>query len=81
MDDGKVKVIISYEDENGIVSTEEKEITLFVTEDESYLEDIDVGNFEDDIPMEEGGFLSAFLEKTRSFCCRGLWRSLRFWRR
>lgn len=32
MDDGKVKIIISYEDENGEVSKVEKEMTLFVTE-------------------------------------------------
>ncbi len=32
MDDGKVKVIISYEDENGEVTETEKELTLYVTE-------------------------------------------------
>ena len=31
-DDGKVKVIISYEDENGEVSEVEKELTLYVSE-------------------------------------------------
>ena len=31
-DDGKVRVIISYEDENGAVTEVEKELTLFVTE-------------------------------------------------
>lgn len=55
-DDGKVRVIISYEDENGEVSEEEKELSLFVSEDMSSMEDMDVGNFED-IPMEEPGFL------------------------
>ncbi|WP_024295258.1 COG1361 S-layer family protein [Lacrimispora indolis] len=36
MDDGKVKVMITYEDENGVVSDPiEKEITLTVTEQES----------------------------------------------
>lgn len=33
MDDGKVKIIISYEDDAGNVSTQEKEIELFVTEE------------------------------------------------
>lgn len=58
-DDGKVKVIISYEDENGEVSEEEKELSLFVTEDMSSMEDMDVGNF-DDIPMEEPGFMEKY---------------------
>lgn len=31
-DDGKIKVIISYEDDAGVVSTVEKELTLFVSE-------------------------------------------------
>lgn len=58
-DDGKVRVIISYEDENGEVSEEEKELSLFVSEDMSSMEDMDVGNFED-IPMEEPGFLEKY---------------------
>lgn len=33
MDDGKVKIIISYEDDAGNVSTQEKEIELFVAEE------------------------------------------------
>lgn len=32
-DDGKVKITISYEDENGVPTSVEKEMTLFVTED------------------------------------------------
>ena len=32
MDDGRVRIIISYEDENGIVTETEKEMLLFVTE-------------------------------------------------
>ncbi len=55
-DDGKVKVTITYEDENGEVSEEKKELTLYVSEDMSMMEDVDVGNF-DDVPMEEPGFL------------------------
>lgn len=55
-DDGKVKVVISYEDENGVISTEEKEMTLFVTEDMSSIEDFNMGEFED-MPVQEPGFL------------------------
>lgn len=62
-DDGKIKVIISYEDENGTVFTEEKELTLFVTEDMSSMEDIDVGTFDGEEPMEEKSPVAAFLEK------------------
>lgn len=58
-DDGKVRVIISYEDENGEVSEVEKELTLYVSEDMSSMEDMNVGNFED-IPMEEPGFLDKY---------------------
>lgn len=53
-DDGIVKVTISYEDENGEVSSEEKELRLYVTE-EIMMDDMDVGNFED-IPLEEPSF-------------------------
>lgn len=67
MDDGKVKVTISYEDENGVASTEEKEITLMVTEDMSNMEEIDVGDFDGDVPVEEAGFLSSVPEKYRKF--------------
>ncbi|MEH2931084.1 CARDB domain-containing protein [Candidatus Ventrimonas sp. KK005] len=62
-DDGKIKVIISYEDENGTVFTEEKELTLFVTEDMSSMEDIDVGAFDGEEPMEEKSPVAAFLEQ------------------
>lgn len=58
-DDGKIRVIITYEDENGEVSEEEKELSLFVTEDLSSMEDMEVGNM-DDIPMEEPGFLEKY---------------------
>lgn len=47
-DDGKVKAIISYEDESGNVSTQEKEFELFVTE-ETY-DDFGMG---DDMMNEE----------------------------
>ena len=42
MDEGKIKAVISYENESGVVTKEEKEIELFVTEpvfDESMMED------------------------------------------
>lgn len=54
-DDGNVKVIISYEDENGEVYTEEKSMILFVSEDTSAMEDMDMQDFED-MPTEEPGF-------------------------
>ncbi len=57
MDDGKVKVTISYEDENGTVSTEEKELSLFVMEDMSSMEDMEAGSF-DNVPIEEPGFVA-----------------------
>lgn len=63
MDDGKVKVIISYEDENGTVSTEEKELNLFVTEDMSGMEDMEVGDFDIEMPEEKTGFFSGFMEQ------------------
>lgn len=53
-DDGKVKVLITYEDENGEVQeAEEKELSLFVTEDmgEDFGMDIDVEDFTD-MPAE-----------------------------
>lgn len=55
-DDGRIKVLISYEDENGEVTTEEKELTLFVMEDMSSMEEMDMGMF-DEMPMEEPGFV------------------------
>lgn len=45
-DDGKVKVIISYEDESGNVTTEEKELELFVNEEmteDFMMDDMDMG--------------------------------------
>lgn len=55
-DDGNVKVIISYEDENGVISEEEKTLSLFVTEDFSGMDDMNMEDFSD-IPMEEPGIL------------------------
>lgn len=53
-DDGNVKVIISYEDENGVISEEEKSMALFVMEDFSDMDDMNMDDF-NDIPMEEPG--------------------------
>lgn len=55
-DDGKIKILITYEDENGVVSDPvEKEITLTVTEEES----LDFGEENGEIPADsdaaEGG--------------------------
>lgn len=47
-DEGKVKAIVSYEDESGNVSTQEKEFELFVTE-----ESFDDFDFSDDFMSEE----------------------------
>lgn len=55
MDDGTVKVLISYEDENGTVYSEEKSLVLFVSEDMSSMEDMNMDAF-GDMPMEEPGF-------------------------
>ena len=52
MDDGKVKLTITYEDEAGVVSSVEKEIQLYVTEPVPMEDMMDVGNM-DDIGMAE----------------------------
>ena len=54
MDDGIVKLEISYEDDAGNVTTEEKEITLFVTE--PMMDDMMMGDdmMGDDMMMEDG---------------------------
>lgn len=63
MDDGKVKIIITYEDENGeLQPAVEKELNLYVNEEIPMGEDIDVGNM-GDFPMEE----PSFLEKYKKF--------------
>ncbi len=58
-DDGKVKAVISYEDENGEVYTEERELVLFVSEDMSAMEDMNMQDFQD-VPAEEAGFLEKY---------------------
>lgn len=56
-DDGKIRVLISYEDENGEISDEEKELMLFVSEDMSMTDDMGMGEV-DQMPMEEPGFFA-----------------------
>ena len=62
-DDGKVKIIITYEDENGEVQKPvEKELTLMVTEpfEENY-EDVFAGQ-DFDMPQEEPSFVQQYLK-------------------
>lgn len=58
-DDGKVKVIISYEDENGEVSEVEKELTLYVSEPAPDMDDMDTSGF-DEMPHEDPGPLRKY---------------------
>lgn len=58
-DDGKVKVIISYEDENGEVSEVEKELTLYVSEPAPDMEDMDMNGY-DEMPQEQPGPLQKY---------------------
>lgn len=51
-DEGKVKAIVSYEDESGNVSTQEKEFELFVTEE----------NFDDMMGMDDMMFDEEFVD-------------------
>lgn len=53
-DDGKVKVIISYEDENGEVSEVEKELTLYVSEPAPDLGEVDLSGM-DEMEQETSG--------------------------
>lgn len=55
-DEGKIKVTISYEDENGEVSEEQKEMNLFVSEPMPTEDEMMDGGMED-FPVEEPGFL------------------------
>ena len=56
MDDGKIKITVSYEDEDGVISTMEKEMTLFVTEEVPMdFDSIDVGNMVE-VEPEQGFF-------------------------
>ncbi|MBS6644499.1 MAG: hypothetical protein KH366_13045 [Clostridiaceae bacterium] len=59
-DDGKVKITITYEDENGNETALEKDMTLFVTEEIPMdFDDSMAGNF-DDIPAENPSFFSKY---------------------
>jgi len=57
-DNGKIKVLISYEDENGKVVAVEKELRLSVVEDVSEYDDMEAGNF-DDVLTGEPSFFAA----------------------
>lgn len=52
MDDGKVKLSITYEDENGKVSTVEKEIQLMVNDNQSMDDNVDDTWTSDDVQQE-----------------------------
>ncbi|MGN0157863.1 MAG: COG1361 S-layer family protein [Brotaphodocola sp.] len=56
MDDGSVKVLISYEDENGTISSEEKSLILFVSEEMTDMDEMNMEDFPDD-PAETAGFV------------------------
>ncbi len=56
-DDGKIKILISYEDENGEVTEVEKEMTLFVTEPVEEMPDMDaMAGMEEMMPEEPSAF-------------------------
>lgn len=67
-DSGMIKVAISYEDENGEVSTVEKEMQLYVADAVPEWDDQMAGNF-DDIPMEDMSFFAQ--HKTVILACAG----------
>lgn len=52
MDDGKVRIAISYEDENGAVTVEEKELSLVVTEEMPPMDEEMFGDFDMEEPEE-----------------------------
>ena len=58
-DEGKIKVTISYEDENGEVAEEQKEMSFFVSEPMPLEDDMMNGGMEE-LPVEEPGFLEKF---------------------
>ena len=58
-DEGKIKVTISYEDENGEVAEEQKEMSLFVSEPMPLEDDMMNGGMEE-LPVEEPGFLEKY---------------------
>ena len=60
MDDGKVKITITYEDENGNQTEVEKELSLIVMEEVPMdFDDSMAGNM-DDIPVEQPSFFSKY---------------------
>ena len=63
-DDGKVKIIITYEDENGEVQAPvEKELTLMVSEfSEENFEDVFAGQDFDVMPVEEPSFVQKYMK-------------------
>ncbi len=63
-DDGKVKIIITYEDENGEVQAPvEKELTLMVSEfSEENFEDVFAGQDFDVMPAEEPSFVQKYMK-------------------
>lgn len=68
-DDGKVKIIISYEDENGSVTEVEKEMQLFVNEAMEEFDGMDGmagmdGMDDTDAMAENQGFVSKFWKQT-----------------
>lgn len=67
MDDGKIKVTISYEDENGNVSEVEKELSLTVTEDFSSMDDMN--DMDQQMPEEEpqSGILGMIAQHRMAF--------------
>lgn len=59
-DEGKVKITITYEDENGEMESVEKEMSLFVNEDLSMgMGDVEAGDF-GDYPMEPPSFFQTY---------------------
>lgn len=65
MDDGKIKIYISYEDENGVTTEVEKEMSLFVNEpmDEVFNDMGELDNMGDMGGMDSG---QTFFEKNRN---------------
>ena len=75
MDEGKIPIVISYEDENGNVSTETKEMNLYVSEPmpDDFDWDMEAGNMEG-IEMEGGNSLTdkfAALPAVARYCIMG----------
>lgn len=59
-DDGKVKIVISYEDENGEATTIEKEMMLFVTEELPVYDEMIPNEFDQEVMAEQ-----TFFEKNK----------------